>query len=149
MASVFVGRRLATVLLPPASVWWQGILPLRTHTPLEEGRMLLFGRKTKSACSYCRPKTFLSGENARKTDEDPNGKQTEQEPKRNRKPHVGSPRATPKQRNTKTRETEFRVDKDPKQARKTFLNLEDHRRVVEDREEEQAIPKRAMRNNTK
>ena len=23
---------------PPASVWWQGILPLRTHTPLSEGR---------------------------------------------------------------------------------------------------------------
>ena len=93
--SVFVGGRLSALLPPRAVVkkgieWWQGILPLRTHTPLKEGRETLCRGGRRSA---------------RKTDEDPNRKQTEQAPKRNRKPHVGPPRANPQPRNTKNRGT--------------------------------------------
>ena len=84
-------------------VRWQGILPLRTHTPLKEGRETLFRG---------------GGRSARKTDEDPNRKQTEQAPKRNRKPHAGSPRGKPQPRNTKHSEPEFSAEgKNPKQPR--------------------------------
>ena len=121
------------MLCPPAEKWWQGILPLRTHTPLKEGRESLF-----------------RGENTRpKPGEDPNRKQTEQENKRTERPHVGSPRAKPNQETRKTGEPEFRVTakgKDPE----TLLNLvEKEHREVEERHHEHAIPTRAKRNTRK
>ena len=98
-------------LLRWKSGWWQGDLPLRTHTPLSEGRKVSFSGARRSA---------------RKTDEDPNRKQTEQEPKRNRKaPRWVSAGKTPTKKHEK-RETEFRVTaegKEPQTVQKPSLTL--------------------------
>ena len=71
--SVFVGGRLSALLPPPAVVkkgivWWQGILPLRTHTPLKEGRETLFRggrrsaeRRTKTPSLFSRQQGVAAG----------------------------------------------------------------------------------------
>ena len=120
-------------LLQRKKIWWQGILPLRTHTPLNEGREPLFrGEKPR----------------APKPGEDPNRKQTEQgSPKETERPQVGSPRAKPQTRNKNNGEARFRVSEgnNPNQ-RKNDLDLVDERgREGKEAEEEQAIPNRANR----
>ena len=52
---------------PPAEMWWQGILPLRPHTPLKEGRESLFsGGQTRAPN---RAKTPTENKQSRKTKE--------------------------------------------------------------------------------
>ena len=90
----------------PCGKWRQGILPLRTHTPLKEGR-----------------ESFFRGKNRRpKPGEDPNRKQTEQgNPKETERPQVGSPRAKPQTRNKNNGEARLRVSEgnNPKQRKTT------------------------------
>ena len=95
-------------LLHRKQIWWQGILPLRTHTPLNEGREPLFpgGEKPR----------------APKPREDPNRKQTQQgSPKETERPQVGSPRAKPQTRNKNNGEARFRVSEgnNPNQRKTT------------------------------
>ena len=110
------------------------------HTrPSRRGECYFSAGKQSQRVPIVGQKPFCQGKTPERPDEDPNGKQTEQgKQKKRERPHVGSPQATPNQRNTKNQGNPSLGSppraKNPKQARETLLNLEEkEHRVVEDR----------------
>ena len=87
-------------LLRRKKIWWQGILPLRTHTPLNEGREPLFrGKKNHAPQNRAKtPTENKRSKGAQKKQKGPRlghrGQNPKQETRTTGKPGFGSPRAT-------------------------------------------------------
>ena len=98
--------------------WWQGNLPLRTHTPLSEGRKVSFSGGRKTTRPKDRTKTPTENKRSKGTQKEQKG------------PRLGHRGQNPNQETRKTGKPRFRVNvegKEPQTVAETLLNLVDER----------------------